>query len=382
VTELPSLAIKSWDGEEIAPLVYGQDYAEYVGDAIQPGTGAGEVVYAASSSSANPYGWDAPSFEGRIVLLDGAVQPISQTPAKGVLVIVPDGTLAQRGLQGGKIGSYQHKGVPYLFISEQTADRILAARGYSLQALRAQRAEGATGGWQIVETGATATVSVPLETRLGVATRHVIGLIPGNDTSLDQEAVFVVSYYDGLGRWPDGALFPGANDNASGVAVMLETARVLKESGFQAKRSVFFVALGTAERRQELDLAKLLSARLGFVEAYKIAAVIEVRGVGAGAGPGLALSQATSGRLADLVREAARREGVPITADRGHAVHEAAIYPQNGRKLSYLALSWEGSNQTEHLTADTAEAIDPEKLARTGRVLSLALMRMAGESKY
>ncbi len=82
--------------------------------------------------------------------------------------------------------------------------------------------------------------------------KNVIGLIPGSDPQLKQQAIVVSAHYDHLGYgWPDvrqgneGKIHPGADDNASGVAVLLELARVLGKS-FHPQRTVLFVAF-TAE---------------------------------------------------------------------------------------------------------------------------------------
>ena len=84
---------------------------------------------------------------------------------------------------------------------------------------------------------------------------NVIGRIPGRNPQL--ASVVVGAHYDHLGRgWPDvregnaGKLHPGADDNASGVAVMLELARLLG-SGTQPERSIVFVAF-TGEEANRL----------------------------------------------------------------------------------------------------------------------------------
>ena len=82
---------------------------------------------------------------------------------------------------------------------------------------------------------------------------NVIGYIPGTDPQFDGQAVLITAHYDHLGYgWPDeraqaepGATYRGADDNASGVAVLLELARAYKDSAAQP-RSLVFVAL-TAE---------------------------------------------------------------------------------------------------------------------------------------
>jgi Zn-dependent M28 family amino/carboxypeptidase len=42
-------------------------------------------------------------------------------------------------------------------------------------------------------------------------------------------------------------IFRGANDNASGTAVMLEVARELVKVSFDLRRSVIFIAFGASE---------------------------------------------------------------------------------------------------------------------------------------
>ncbi|MEX2468156.1 MAG: M20/M25/M40 family metallo-hydrolase [Pseudohongiellaceae bacterium] len=75
---------------------------------------------------------------------------------------------------------------------------------------------------------------------------NVIGMIPGSNRQLSAAPVVVGAHYDHLGRDPQtGQIFPGADDNASGVAVMLEVASQLSRA-FTPQRPILFVAF-TAE---------------------------------------------------------------------------------------------------------------------------------------
>ena len=47
-------------------------------------------------------------------------------------------------------------------------------------------------------------------------------------------------HWDHLGVSSEGEIYNGANDNASGTAVTMEIARVMKLSGAQPKRTVVF----------------------------------------------------------------------------------------------------------------------------------------------
>jgi hypothetical protein len=77
------------------------------------------------------------------------------------------------------------------------------------------------------------------------ASWNVVGLWPGTDPKLRDQTILVTSHYDHLGV-QNGKLYPGANDNASGVAGMLEVARLV--AGLRLPRSVLFVAFGSEEQ--------------------------------------------------------------------------------------------------------------------------------------
>ena len=78
---------------------------------------------------------------------------------------------------------------------------------------------------------------------------NVIGLIPGTDPKLKNEYVVHSAHLDhvGIGRPENGdSIFNGAHDNASGVASLLEIARVYVNGKAKPKRSVLIVMV-TAE---------------------------------------------------------------------------------------------------------------------------------------
>lgn len=78
---------------------------------------------------------------------------------------------------------------------------------------------------------------------------NIVGILPGSDEGLSDAPVILGAHYDHLGvEGRDGAvttLFPGADDNASGVAILLEVAKRLHNS-YTGKRPIVFVAF-TAE---------------------------------------------------------------------------------------------------------------------------------------
>jgi membrane dipeptidase len=74
------------------------------------------------------------------------------------------------------------------------------------------------------------------------AAPNVIGILPGSDPQLKDEAIVVGGHLDHLGLSLDGDVYPGADDDASGVAVALEVARAFHASGFHPGRTIIFAA--------------------------------------------------------------------------------------------------------------------------------------------
>ena len=77
------------------------------------------------------------------------------------------------------------------------------------------------------------------------ATHNVVAVLHGFDPDADRKAVLLSAHYDHLGRQL-GKLYPGANDDASGTAAVLEFARVLK-AGARPRRTVYFALFGCEE---------------------------------------------------------------------------------------------------------------------------------------
>lgn len=102
-----------------------------------------------------------------------------------------------------------------------------------------------------IKKGKPSSFELPYSLSVSHKTRHtdfesynVVGLIPGSDPGLKNEYVVHSAHLDhvGIGRVVNGdSIYNGAHDNASGVASLLEIARVYKSSGAKPKRSVLIV---------------------------------------------------------------------------------------------------------------------------------------------
>ncbi|WP_419806955.1 M28 family peptidase [Terriglobus sp.] len=99
----------------------------------------------------------------------------------------------------------------------------------------------------------TFTAHTDIERSAPVSASNVIGLLPGSDSKLKNEYVVVSAHLDhlGIGREINGDnLYNGAMDNASGIASLIECAKLLASQS-HPKRSVLFIAL-TGEELGEL----------------------------------------------------------------------------------------------------------------------------------
>jgi hypothetical protein len=82
------------------------------------------------------------------------------------------------------------------------------------------------------------------------STCNVVARLPGSDPKRASEAVLLSAHIDhlGVGEPVDGdAIYNGANDDASGVAAVLELARALA-AGPRSRRTVLFALFGSEEQ--------------------------------------------------------------------------------------------------------------------------------------
>lgn len=90
--------------------------------------------------------------------------------------------------------------------------------------------------------------------RREVSAWNVVGILDGSDPILKNETIVIGAHYDHLGRGGEGSLAPregdihhGADDNASGVAGVLELARLFRTQGQRPRRTLVFIAFSGEE---------------------------------------------------------------------------------------------------------------------------------------
>lgn len=129
------------------------------------------------------------------------------------------------------------------WIQGEVAERLIRSAGLDYAALRDQ---ARTEGFRPVELpGVTLSIDFG-QTHANIESRNVMARIPG--TEHPDQTVLFGAHWDAYGRATpvgDDDIYNGAVDNATGVAAILELARLFKEGGAPARSVVF--AAWTAE---------------------------------------------------------------------------------------------------------------------------------------
>lgn len=137
--------------------------------------------------------------------------------------------------------------IPVAQVSPAWVEAVLRVSNRSLDDLRSKAEQG--GGAATTALGAEVEMRASVK-RTIVEDRTPIAMIEGSDPVLKKEAVILSAHYDHNGA--DGSqIFNGADDNASGVAALLEIAEAYSlaaERGQRPKRSVIFASWGSEER--------------------------------------------------------------------------------------------------------------------------------------
>ena len=161
------------------------------------------------------------------------------------------------------------------WLTEDGARKLITLSGHDLEALR-ERAYNRD--FEPIPLGIRTSIGMDV-TINRVSSANVLGLIPGSDPELADEVVIYTAHHDHLGIGTpneDGdAIYNGAYDNASGVAIVMAIAWALKRHDDPPRRSILIALVGAEE--QGLLGSKWYAANPTF-PAGKIAANINYDG--------------------------------------------------------------------------------------------------------
>jgi aminopeptidase N len=197
--------------------------------------------------------------------------------------------------------------------------------------------------------------------------KNVIGYIPGKKKEFSGQNVIVGAHYDHLGLgWPDaregnkGKIHPGADDNASGVAVLVELAQILVPA-FTPDRSILFIAFTGEEAGRRGSHYYVKASREGKYPVEKAIGMINIDTVGRLGEKKLLILGGNSAReWVHIFRGAGYMSGVEIEmVQEDLDSSDQTIFQRAGVPAVQL---FTGAHADYHRPTDTADKIDAHGL--------------------
>lgn len=260
VTELRSASM-TLQGTRFSPvdLVLHEDY--YPLTHSGSGKKEGKIVFVGHGISKPEKGWDdygQTDVRGKVVVIVRGQPPVGgQNWSTEYSRTYTAAEARERGaaailyLQGKKpihgaaiLEAAYSKDLPMAYIGEHLAEQLLAHCGETLERYKASLKKAP----RLLETGLTMEFDFDVKRYPGGRTANVVGCIPGSDPVLKDEYIVIGGHLDHLGVCPGGFPFHGANDNASGSAVVLELARAFAEAPEKPARSLIFALFAAEEQ--------------------------------------------------------------------------------------------------------------------------------------
>lgn len=258
---------------------------------------------------------------------------------------------------------------PQLHISLEAANKLLSRTGFTISDCQTKIDEKKK---QISMNLATKVqIEVNAKYKKNARTMNVVAMIEGKDEKLKEEYVIIGAHLDHVGSQA-GLLFPGANDNASGSAAVLEIAEAFVKGGIEPKRSVIFVLFASEE--QGLNGSKY------FVEHWKkdydkIAAMINLDCVGYGDS-----IQVGNGKSAPKLWEIANQidetsfNSMVVRTWSGGGADATPFYEKDVPCLYFVTTN---SYDHLHLPTDEVSTLNPDLYEKIVRLAHLTALEVA-----
>jgi hypothetical protein len=212
--------------------------------------------------------------------------------------------------------------------------------------------------------------------------RNVAAVLPGTDPKAKDEWIILSAHFDHLGK-DRGVLYPGADDNASGVAMLLEVAERFALQKKKPRRTVMFVAFDQEEAGLQgsthfathppRDLKKLKAFLTADMLGRSMANVMDEYV--------FALGSETSPRLRRLLEEVKPEAGLKVGRLGADIIGTRSDYgPFRDLQIPFLFFST-GQHPDYHRPTDLPDRIDYEKLRRISLWISDLTWRLADDAE-
>ena len=333
---------------------------------------------------------EGPQFEGFGRLRD-KIDRLARAGAVGVIVVEgPRSYVTAEDRAADELPSLEDShpqskpyALPVVQMKWKTADKLVRIGGKKLSALQKQIDTKLVPA--SAATGVTAKLDVKLET-IEKQAPNILATIPGTD--LADEIVLFGAHYDHIGREGEGdchgreleggakdGICNGADDNASGTAVVVEIARAMAAAGYQPRRSIVF-ALFSGEEMGLLG-SKAMAASMpteGPFAKGKVVAMVNIDMVGRLRDEGLAIGGVASGSTWMEILDDVGTFGMPVLYDRSITTRSdhAAFYEMN---IPVLFL-FTHTHDDYHGPGDEAPQINQQGLADIARLVEGVAVRL------
>ena len=258
--------------------------------------------------------------------------------------------------------------IPGVWIDGKLGENLFQSIGLSLQRMQLLRNEPHTIAPQTLPL--IAHLQWTSQSGPGTLT-NVLGVLPGQDTGQQNDIIIVGAHRDHFGEQA-GLPFPGADDNASGTAVMLELARILSQRRTPLTRTIVFASFDGEERGL---LGSTLYVNNPVFPLGRTIAMINLDHVGVGSGK---LTVGVTRLDTSLVQQATDLEGL------GDRIQMYGYFPGGDHvpffeaEVPTITIVSSGVHPHFHQPSDTADTIQPEILEITSRFL-IALLTLLSQ---
>jgi peptide/nickel transport system permease protein len=396
--EQPRLALIDENEEPAAEFRHQIDF----GYLIEGHGGSGEVTapltFVGFDDEAGSIDWDSYTgldLRGRIVLLQRGDAPLdfpTEALIRGAIGVIwitrdeNDPVRSQIQVADPNNDYLRNPTIPIFQVRPSVAAQLLEPTGWTIEGLLVD--DPAIQNGKVYYTHALNSqvhLSLSLTEPEAVQVPSVIGYIPGSDLDLADEVVVLFTYYDGLGTDPDGTVFPGANHNATGVAMLLELARLWQDQELDTRRTTMFVAWGGAALDHS-GAKEWIDDPFNFRHIRSQAAqsnispaiLMQLDFVGAGGERIVVESDSRLDRLSELIAETAAEIEVPLAGPEAELELSSDIV--SAALPSWVLVGWQDADVP--LEEDTLEKIDSAKLQQFGELFALVLTKVARETRY
>jgi hypothetical protein len=263
-------------------------------------------------------------------------------------------------------------------VKRRNVEQWLEAKGVSLKALK-EKIDREEKPASMNPPDAKATLQVNLE-EIRQRTENVVGVLPGFDPVLKEESIVIGAHYDhiGFGHFgtrdtsTEGQIHHGADDNASGTAVLIDLARRLSQIEPKPARTIIFAAFSGEEvgllgsRHYVHYPPKRISSTKAMLNLDMVGRLSENR---------LTVFGARSAKeLSGIITEEARSLGLEITESDGIGRSDhMSFYNKKIPSLHFFT----GVHSDYHRPSDTWEKLKVDGMAKISDLVLATAQRVA-----